>query len=387
MHLTKDKMITFKKATLEHKDTIFSWLSEPHMQEFWDNSQEHRDDIVDFMQGRKISAPYFGGIFSYWVGFVDDDPYALIMTHEECAETNPPRYMLPHLSKTGKTYGLDFGIGNAKYVGKGLAATTLQAFMDFFIKTVEPKTDRFLIDPMENNPRAIHVYQKAGFEIVGEFTQEGGYFSQSKGFLMTVNRNKTHVYKIYDKISDWFDKHRSQELFEKPYLDMAIYLLKPNDKVLDLGCGTGEPIAKYFIEKGFLVTGIDASKKQIELAKMRVPKMKSIVADMRELNLSEKFNCIIAWHSFFHLPKEDQRKMFKVFEGHIMNDGILIFTSGPEEGEVWGNNGGEDLYHASLSQEEYIKLLEEHHFKLAMNTIEDPHCGGATVWVAQCHAK
>ncbi len=55
------------------------------------------------------------------------------------------------------------------------------------------------------------------------------------------------VYKSYDKMFKWFDATRSRELFEKPYLDLAISYLKPNAKILDLGCGMGEPIGKYFI--------------------------------------------------------------------------------------------------------------------------------------------
>lgn len=121
---------------------------------------------------------------------------------------------------------------------------------------------------------------------------------------------------------------------------MAISRMPPGSNVLDMGCGTGQPIAEYFIEKGFQVTGIDGSKAQIEMAKARVPVMKSFLADMRQLDLHEKFDCIIAWHSFFHLPKDDQRAMFKVFEEHINSDGILLFTSDPDDVEVWSDNGG-----------------------------------------------
>ena len=45
--------ITFEKATDHHRQTIFSWLEEPHVKEFWDNSQEHKDDIINFLDGRK----------------------------------------------------------------------------------------------------------------------------------------------------------------------------------------------------------------------------------------------------------------------------------------------------------------------------------------------
>ena len=32
--------IQFEKAELKHIDTIFEWLRQPHMMEFWDNTQD-----------------------------------------------------------------------------------------------------------------------------------------------------------------------------------------------------------------------------------------------------------------------------------------------------------------------------------------------------------
>lgn len=194
--------------------------------------------------------------------------------------------------------------------------------------------------------------------------------------------NKSHIYKSYENIADWFDEHRSRELFEKPYLDMVITRLKPGAKILDLGCGMGEPIANYFIQMGFRVTGVDGSQKLIALAKSRFPTARFFIADMREINLAEKFDCILAWHSFFHLPPHDQHAMFKRFEEHIMPGGMLLFTTGPAAAEEWCDNGGEDLYHASLDPFEYKELLVAHHFELITHKINDLSCGGATVWMA-----
>ena len=201
---------------------------------------------------------------------------------------------------------------------------------------------------------------------------------------MTSN-NKDNVYKLYDKMFNWYDEHRSRDLFEKPYLDLAISYLKPEAKILDLGCGMGEPIGKYFIDKGYQLTGIDGSSKLIDLAKNRFPQAEFMVGDMRKVSLKEKFYLVIAWNSFFHLSKDDQRLMFKIFEEHLNSGGILMFTSGPSEGEVWSDNGGEMLYHASLSPEEYKKLLTEHHFELIKNALDDE--GGACVWVARNNQK
>ncbi len=202
-----------------------------------------------------------------------------------------------------------------------------------------------------------------------------------------MTNHKQNVYKSYDIIANWMDEHRYRGLFEKPYLDNAISYLKPGASVLDLGCGTGEPIRQYFVDAGFQVTGVDGSTKMLEIAKSRCPKIKFILGDMRKLQLNEKFNCIIAWHSFFHLSQDDQRAMFKTFTDHLNDKGILLFTSGDKDGEVWSDNGGENLYHASLSPGEYKDLLKQYRFELIDHKISDPECGNATVWLARLEQK
>ena len=41
--------INFEKANVSHVDIIFGWLSEPFVQEFSDNTQGHKDDILNFV--------------------------------------------------------------------------------------------------------------------------------------------------------------------------------------------------------------------------------------------------------------------------------------------------------------------------------------------------
>ena len=114
-------------------------------------------------------------------------PFSFIMTHEELNSANTPEHVKPYISTSYRTFGLDFCIGNKEYIGKGLASTTLKEFMKFFCLNVESNIGVFLIDPSVNNPRAIRVYQKAGFKSKGEFVQDGGYFDQSTGLLMVRN--------------------------------------------------------------------------------------------------------------------------------------------------------------------------------------------------------
>lgn len=198
-----------------------------------------------------------------------------------------------------------------------------------------------------------------------------------------TKQNKEKVYESYDEIVHWFDDARTKTLMESEYLNLIVKSVPAGGTVLDLGCGTGEPIAQFFIDKGFKITGIDGSNKMIELCKKRFPNEQWIVLDMREINLQQRFDVILAWNSFFHLDQNSQRKMFKIFEAHIKPDGILAFTSGEEEGEVWSDNGGQQLYHASLSTSEYERLLKAASFKALIHKVRDPECGEATIWVAQ----
>lgn len=187
MHELNTAKITFEKATLKHKDTIFEWLSEPHMMEFWDNTQEHKADILNFINGRKQH--YFYGTTKYWVASFDHHLYAFILTDEiKSSEVDLPDLLRENLSKAGNTISLDFGIGNKAFLGKGLAAPTLQTFIKFYQREIDHNADTYFIDPDEHNPRAIHVYLKAGFKIVGkeEPATKGGFIGK-RSFLMVQN--------------------------------------------------------------------------------------------------------------------------------------------------------------------------------------------------------
>lgn len=200
---------------------------------------------------------------------------------------------------------------------------------------------------------------------------------------MMENGERKDVYKVYNKIAHWFAANRPTELMEQNYLDELIALLPPNGKVLDLGCGAGKPIFEYLMHQNIDAIGVDASSTILDIAKANFPQATFILQDMRLLNLGQKFDAIIAWHSFFHLPAADQPEMFRLFEEHLNPNGVLLFTSGSEHGEAWGMNGGENLFHASLAAEEYEALLARHHFKVLRHVVNDPNCGFATIWMAQ----
>ena len=186
----------------------------------------------------------------------------------------------------------------------------------------------------------------------------------------------------YDRIAAWFDRTRTRALIERPYLEALTGALTPGASILDLGCGTGDPILRYLVERGYEVVGVDASAAMIAIARARFPNTAFMVGDMRDLQLGRRFDAIVAWHSLFHLSANDQRALFATLARHLRPGGILMFTSGNAEGETWSENGGELLYHASLGPGEYRSLLAAQGFRILRHAVDDAACGGATVWIA-----
>lgn len=185
--------ISFEKAMLPHQQRVLSWLDKPHVRTFWDNSEAHRADIDIFMQGRKIPSPYFDGIFDYWIGAKNNQPFCMMMSNKVCIDDNVPDIWKKNLSVSGHTVGLDFMIGEEAFLGKGLAHIAINAFISFYLLNIDTKADTFFIDPDKNNHRALRAYEKAGFIKIGEFLPMEGVFKENETIFMIKNTELTDI--------------------------------------------------------------------------------------------------------------------------------------------------------------------------------------------------
>lgn len=200
---------------------------------------------------------------------------------------------------------------------------------------------------------------------------------------MPNNHLSENIIELYQKYAREWVALRGEWLFEKVWLDRMLAMLPDQANVLDLGCGSGKPIATYLIEQGCAITGVDSSELMLQMARANFPEQTWLQADMRQLNLEQKFDVILAWDSFFHLTEDDQRQMFAQFARHAKLGTVLMFTSGPAQGEAIGELFGQALYHASLAPEEYHHLLVQYGFQVLKMVAEDPECTGHTIWLAR----
>ncbi len=171
---------------------------------------------------------------------------------------------------------------------------------------------------------------------------------------------------------------------ERPHLERYAAGLPDGAEVLDLGCGSGRPIADWLIGRGFRVTGVDASPGLIARCRAAFPAHEWRVADMRGLDLGRRFDGVLAWFSAFHLTAEDQAAMAAVYARHLRSGGMLMFIGGSERGVAMATWMDQPLHHASLDPAEYRAGLEQAGFadieEASLKTDgDDP----ARVWTAR----
>lgn len=135
--------------------------------------------------------------------------------------------------------------------------------------------------------------------------------------------------------------------------------LPPGATVLDLGCGTGDPITRIFIERGFQAYGVDASLSMVAAFQARfpgVPVQCAAAEDSDFFGLS--FDAVLSWGLFFLLEAELQRKLIAKVAGALRQGGKFLFTS-PQQCCSWRDAMTERIS-VSLGHAAYQSALEAH---------------------------
>src|SRR3954451_21215758 len=94
---------------------------------------------------------------------------------------------------------------------------------------------------------------------------------------------------IYRRHARAWAEARGKHLRERNWINRFANMLPAGGHVLDIGCGSGEPIARYLAKHGHRITGIDSSPEMIEMFAAKLPGQVAIVADMRSLRLRNRF--------------------------------------------------------------------------------------------------
>jgi cyclopropane fatty-acyl-phospholipid synthase-like methyltransferase len=191
----------------------------------------------------------------------------------------------------------------------------------------------------------------------------------------------------YDYIAEqWHSNFRASSYVDRVlgYVDLVLAGLQSGAKVLDLGCGTGNPIAKYIFEKGFCVVAVDQSEKMLEIAKKQVPKAEFIHSDMINIELADGFGAAIAWDSIFHVERNHHSAIFHKLAKSLEPGGRLLLSVGGSGAEGFTSEMyGHTFFYSGHEPEVTRKLLEAEGFEIEVWEVDDPSSHGHIAIVAR----
>lgn len=136
--------------------------------------------------------------------------------------------------------------------------------------------------------------------------------------------------------------------------------------VLDIGCGSGLPVARE-LAKRFHVTGVDISAEQIRRARENVRHAEFFHSDIMALDFpAASFDAVVALYAIFHIPRGEHDRLFRNIRRWLKPGGYLLATlSGePEEAYTERDFFGAPMYWSNYGMSEYRAMLAEAGFEI-----------------------
>lgn len=157
-------MYTFTPITNSEEQIalLLGWFQRPHVAERWDGAPQSAEEVQKKFS-EKIENPK---VFPYIIS-LEEKPMGFIQMYEAFEAGDGWWEDEPE-----GTWGMDLFIGEEELLNQGHGTAIVRAFMQKIIAEKHPK--KIIIDPKPDNARAIRVYEKAGFQKVGEVTTPDG---------------------------------------------------------------------------------------------------------------------------------------------------------------------------------------------------------------------
>lgn len=157
----------FKPVVESQQMLIHEWLQQDYIQEWI-----HGVGLQSTLSGLAQFIPHYAktqkidrtsDLTQHWIGYNDNKPFVYLLTSNVLK--NESSAYAKHRETDGLAITLDIFICDHQYLGKGLATQIIKEFLLSHFSDIS----EVFIDPEQENKRAVHVYQKVGFQIVGDF--------------------------------------------------------------------------------------------------------------------------------------------------------------------------------------------------------------------------
>lgn len=145
------------------------------------------------------------------------------------------------------------------------------------------------------------------------------------------------------------------------YLQIVNNSLPDGAAVLELGCGAGIPITQRLAER-FIVTGVDLSARQIELARRNVPTATFLHGDMTDVDFAPaSFDGVCAFYAITHVPRAEHAAMLGKIATWLRPYGLFVasFSHYGSVGEIEADWLGAPMYFSGYDAETNRRLVTD----------------------------
>ncbi|MBX9421733.1 MULTISPECIES: bifunctional 2-polyprenyl-6-hydroxyphenol methylase/3-demethylubiquinol 3-O-methyltransferase UbiG [Streptomyces] len=132
-------------------------------------------------------------------------------------------------------------------------------------------------------------------------------------------------------------------------------------RVLDVGSGTGRPVADLLVRSGCAVTGIDVSGTMVDLARAQVPGARFEQGDVRGFDAPPgSFDAVCAFFPLLMMSRAEAAAALERMAGWLAPGGYLVSATVPADVDgVEIEWMGRPVRVSSFSAEEYLRTLRE----------------------------
>lgn len=128
--------------------------------------------------------------------------------------------------------------------------------------------------------------------------------------------------------------------------------------ILDLGCGTGRPMAEYVLARGHAVTGVDQSTRLLGKARTRFPLATWIESRIEDFESPMRFAGVLCWDALFHIERGKHADLLSRMASFLEPGGRLAITvGGSEQPPFTDTMFGETFFYDSFPPERVLELL------------------------------
>lgn len=148
--------------------------------------------------------------------------------------------------------------------------------------------------------------------------------------------------KFYDSLGAKYETGFAHDEGLISFVKTLVTLLPSSSNVLDMGCGTGKPVAYSLAQAGHDVTGVDISEVMVDLSRQAVPNGTFEVSDMRTWSPKDggNFDAVLNILSLFVLNREEVESMADRWTSWIKPGGLLAVCSIPVDDLDLSKQGG-----------------------------------------------